>query len=138
MLANKAGGKQMAANQEHLDILVQGVKMWNQWRGEHADVEVDLSGANLSGANLSGANLSGADLSVADLNEANLSGADLSGADLSFANLIRATLIQTNFAEATLTNCKIYGISAWSVELKGATQNNLEITPYNEPTITVD
>src|SRR5260221_13902030 len=52
--------------------------------------------------------------------------------------LSTARLIGTNFADATLTNCIIFGISAWRVELKGATQNNLVITLDNEPTITVD
>ena len=31
------------ANQEHLDILKQGVEIWNKWRKEHPDVEPDLS-----------------------------------------------------------------------------------------------
>ena len=31
------------ANQEHLDILKQGVKTWNQWREEHLDVLPDLT-----------------------------------------------------------------------------------------------
>jgi hypothetical protein len=96
------------ANQEHLDILKQGVKTWNRWRIKHPEIYPDLSGA------------------------------DLTRADLNDADLIGANLIGTNFAEATLTNCNIYGISAWSVELKGATQNNLVITPSHEPTITVD
>ena len=97
-----------------------------------------FSAADLSYADLSGANLSGANLSDAHLTGADLSGADLSGADLSGADLSRATLVETKFAEATLTNCHIYGISAWSLELKGAIQNNLVITPAEEPTITVD
>lgn len=46
------------ANQKHLDILKQGVERWNQWRGEHAKIEVDLSHADLSGADLREANLS--------------------------------------------------------------------------------
>ncbi len=37
-----------------------------------------------------------------------------------------------------MTRCFIYGISAWNVKLEGATQDSLVITPYNEPTITVD
>ncbi len=101
------------------------------------------SGANLSGADLYRTDLSQADLSLANLrntnlieatlNEANLSLADLSGADLS-----RATLIGTNLTEAILTECHIYGISAWDIELTGATQDSLVITPYDQPTITVD
>ena len=53
------------ANPEHLDILKQGVEVWNRWREENRAVrpylnEADLRGVKLSGANLSGTNLSGA------------------------------------------------------------------------------
>jgi uncharacterized protein YjbI with pentapeptide repeats len=176
------------ANQEHLDILKQGVEAWNQWREKHPHIQPDLYKANLSGADLRGANfreanlyrahlervqlteanlrgahlikthlrkahlsraylsraelyradLSGAYLIEASLREAHLSGANLSGAHLSGADLSRATLVETNLANATLTNCLIYGIAAWNVELKGARQDNLIITPPEEPTITVD
>jgi hypothetical protein len=37
-----------------------------------------------------------------------------------------------------LTGCNIYGLSAWDVQLEEAKQNNLVITPKEEPTITVD
>jgi hypothetical protein len=37
-----------------------------------------------------------------------------------------------------LTQCTIYGISAWNVQLEGAKQENLVITGNSEPTITVD
>jgi len=76
------------ANQEHLDILKQGVDIWNQWRKEHPDItDPDLSGANLidadlSGANLSHANLNFANLSLANLNHAKLSNTNLDGADI--------------------------------------------------------
>src|SRR5690242_5314766 len=146
------------ANQEHLDLLKQGRSVWNAWRVQHNEMEPDLYAADLRDAYLSGAylnqahlwradlrdadlqnaDLSGADLSGAYLHGADLSEATLSGANLSGAQLTRAMLIETNFAGAILTNCKIYGISAWGVELEGATQNNLCITLDNEPTITVD
>src|SRR5206468_3023697 len=38
----------------------------------------------------------------------------------------------------TLNDCSIFGIAAWNVQLKGATQLNLVITPEDEPTITID
>jgi uncharacterized protein YjbI with pentapeptide repeats len=118
----------------------------------------DLSGANLNGANLNGANLGGASLGDADLSGANLiranlikanliradlrganlNGANLGSADLSGADLRQATLVGTDFAEAILTGCSIYGISAWDVSLKGASQSDLIISPYDQPTITVD
>jgi len=40
------------ANQEHLDILKQGVKTWNKWREKHPDIQPDLSEAHLEGADL--------------------------------------------------------------------------------------
>jgi len=52
---------------EHLTLLRLGVKVWNQWRKEHPDGDIDLSGADLSEANLGGANLSEANLYKADL-----------------------------------------------------------------------
>lgn len=35
------------ANPEHLDILKQGVKVWNQWRDIIPKGRLDLTGANL-------------------------------------------------------------------------------------------
>lgn len=114
----------------------------------------DLNGAKLIGADLSGANLQGADLiganfSDAALVSANLSGVDLSRADLTRANfsgvnlrssnLEKSNLERTNFSAATLTDCRVYGISAWGVILdKGTEQSNLRVTPQNEPEITID
>jgi hypothetical protein len=41
--------------------------------------------------------------------------------------------------DATLTDCRIYGISAWDVKLSAGTiQQGLIITPEREPAITVD
>ena len=128
------------ANQEHLDILKQGVETWNQWRKGHADLIADLSGAplrdisleeanlsfaQLSGADLIRANLSRADLSRADLRAAGLDGADLSSADLglallSFARLRRANLRNADLVEAQLRSAYLKGadlsnaIVAWT------------------------
>src|SRR6266700_7175345 len=84
------------ANQEHVDILMQGVETWNQWRREQPSIQLELNGANLSGANLYGADLRGADLSGTDLSYANLRGGNLSGTDLSYANLSKADLSGTD------------------------------------------
>jgi uncharacterized protein YjbI with pentapeptide repeats len=110
------------ANQEHLDILQQGVKTWNQWRKEHADIEPDFSGADLSraklraanliqadltGANLSRASLIFADLSHANLNHANLNHANLSGAFLFTTSLIFADLSHANLSRANLSSADL-------------------------------
>ncbi len=106
-------------------------------------LEVNLTGADLSEADLTRATLEDAilfeaDLADADLSEADLRGADLSGANLSGADLSQANLIKASFVNATLDGCTIYGISAWNVQLEGATQTNLRITPDDEPEITAD
>jgi uncharacterized protein YjbI with pentapeptide repeats len=49
------------ANQEHLDILKQGVETWVQWRLEHSEIRPDLNRADLSGAHLNLADLRSAD-----------------------------------------------------------------------------
>jgi uncharacterized protein YjbI with pentapeptide repeats len=110
--------------------------------------EVDLSGANLSDADmrsaiLYGANLTDADLKNARLSDANLYNADLiksnlTGADLTGANLSRADLVETNFSYATITGCRIYGISAWNVTMENTVQKDLVISNEDEPVVTVD
>ena len=86
------------AEQEHLDILKQGVLEWNEWREDNPDITVpELGGADLRKmdicwANLEGAVLMGANLSSANLSHAVLTGADLSEAILEFTNLFAANL----------------------------------------------
>jgi Pentapeptide repeats (8 copies) len=47
------------ANEDHLEILRQGVGAWNAWRGKNPLARPDLSGANLAEADFSGANFGG-------------------------------------------------------------------------------
>ncbi len=91
------------ANQEHLDILSQGVKVWNAWRREHPEIRPDLSRANLSEANLGGADLRKANLSGASLKEANLYSAYLQEANLKGANLNEADLNEAHLRRANLS-----------------------------------
>lgn len=61
-----------------LNLLRQGVEVWNDWREEHkGDTRPNLSGADLNGRNLSGANLEGANLEKAKLQGAFFRGAEL-------------------------------------------------------------
>jgi hypothetical protein len=118
------------ANPEHLEILKQGVRVWNEWRVKKAEVEPDLSGADLSelelteflgeapidartvrmlyeGINfiftdLSKASLENSDLKYANLSKANLSECNLRGANLYGANLDYAQLTNTNLSNARI------------------------------------
>ncbi len=127
--SNKDKGKTVA-NQEQLDLLKQGVEVWNQWRQECSSVEVDLIGANLSSVDLSNANLRGANLGISSLIDANLSGANLGissliGANLSSANLIGADLSSSDLrgaklSGANLSSANLSGVNLFSADLIGA------------------
>lgn len=97
------------ANAEHVEILKQGVEIWNVWRKDHEDIRPDLSEAVLRYASLINANLRNSDLRSAKLDESDLSGAnlgeaDLSGAGLSEVNLCEANLVKANLSEANLAD----------------------------------
>jgi hypothetical protein len=48
-------------------------------------------------------------------------------------------LVNTDLRDADLTRCRIYGVSAWSLKLEGAKQQNLIIARlFGKPEITVD
>ena len=124
--ANLAGADLSDASLYRADLTsanLSGAKLYN----------ATLMHANLHWANLSGADLSGANLALVILVEANLSGANLGG-----ANLMGAQLSGTDFSGADLTGCHIYGASAWGLKLERTKQQNLVITPADEPAITVD
>jgi uncharacterized protein YjbI with pentapeptide repeats len=99
---------------------------------------VNLHGADLTRAILRGANLRRANLREADLRVADLSQADLCKADLTAARLERASVVDTRCNKSIFTGCRIYGLSAWDLELADTQQTNLIITPMGEPDITVD
>src|SRR5260370_396773 len=124
--------KQMA-NQEHLEVLIQGIDVWNEWREQHPEIQPDLtraklSGADLNEANLRFANLSDANLSDADLSEANLRKADLRDADLSGANLSRADLRDADLSFANLRFADFSGADLSRADLSGATLVGTKLT----------
>lgn len=100
------------ANNEHVKLIKEGSKPWNEWRHENPEITPDLSGAdlteatlgeaNLTNANLIRADLSGADLIEARLSQANLIGANLIRANLNFADLVDASLRDANLSRANL------------------------------------
>jgi hypothetical protein len=113
------------ANPEHLDLLRQGVIVWNAWRTKEPSVLPDLTGANLTGATLywailRGANLTGATLIRATLMEANLGGANLMEADLDGANLRGANLTKASLRGANLTGANLYWANLRGANLRGA------------------
>lgn len=103
--------------------------------------ESDLRGAKPEGASFDSASLRQANLSRMTLSGVNLS-ADLIETNLSHADLrdakLTGMLLRTNLRHANLSGCRVYGVAAWDVQLDGADQRDLVITPDNQPSITVD
>jgi uncharacterized protein YjbI with pentapeptide repeats len=113
LLHNRAARLTMA-NQSHVQLLLQGVSVWNQWRAAHPEIRPDLSGAYLTGADLTQADLIEANLRGADLTQASLHAADLTEADFEEADLTRATLIK-----ADLTGAEQRGRPFWRESHQG-------------------
>lgn len=121
------------ANQEHLDILKKGVEIWNLWRKEYPEIQIDLSfiildSANLMCADLSGALLNGAYLSEANLTRANLNGAYLSRANLTRANLTSASLTGTLLSEVNLSHAILSGANFYDADLTRADLVGAQLT----------
>jgi uncharacterized protein YjbI with pentapeptide repeats len=111
------------ANDEHLEILRQGVMAWNQWREEHSGITPDLTSIKLWGGNLARANLSDANLSRAYLRDVNLENADLSR-----AILVEADLGEANLSGARLDIAKLLGanLEKAMMMLSSLRRSNLE------------
>jgi uncharacterized protein YjbI with pentapeptide repeats len=131
------------ANEEHLEILKQGVEVWNRWRKENPDLRPELSAANLRLAELSAADLrgagfsgvklfkvdpSGAKLSEADLSRTDLSEADLSRTDLSEADLHEVHLGGANLSDANLRDANLRGANLSDADLGGASLSGANLS----------
>ncbi len=131
------------ANEEHLAILRQGAKVWNEWRKANPDVKPDFIDANLWDANLTGADLEdatlkGADLSKADLTNANLRSADFWNADLWRVKLFNANLMGGNFRSANLRSADLTNANLRSADLGGSdlTQVQALVANFEGSTLT--
>jgi len=111
------------ANPEHLQILQQGVEVWNAWREQNDDITPDLRKANLSWTNLDEVNLD-----EVNLDEVNLDGATLKGATLIWAKLPGATLTGASLPKATLTEATLAGAKLLGANLTGADLDRATLT----------
>jgi len=95
------------ANPDHLEILNQGEKAWNQWREDNPEVIPDLNNVDLTGIDLTGIDLSGVNLKRANLVLATLTDTILVGADLTETILVRANLIEIDLSGVNLRRATI-------------------------------
>ncbi len=133
-------------NPEHVAIFRQGVRVWNQWRASHPEVQPDLSQLNIRivdlssehfviddssqppgrtdryrGVELSGVNFSDTDLRFAELSYPNLSGANFGSANLFAANLGGANLRGANLSDAILIYTNLANTSVSDANFHKAT-----------------
>ncbi len=115
------------ANDEHLDLLYQGVASWNQSRKADRDGTTDLltgatSGLSTRGSlrsmDLSRIQLPGRSFRGIDFSSTDLSGCDLSSTDLRSADLSGARFDSTYLANADLSYCTMGGTILARMDLR--------------------
>lgn len=117
------------AKESYLEILKQGVDVWNQWREDNPDIKhPDLSWADFSGANLYWVNLKGADLTWSNFSNCELVLADMSGADLTRATLKDANLTKADFTNATLDSATLIGANLTRAKFNNANLNSANLS----------
>ncbi len=124
------------ANKEHLELLKQGVTIWNKWRKSNPEIMPDLSNANLRGANLrkfnlTRVNLAEADLSKAELREARIGKSILMKANLSGADLKRAFLNKANMSQAVLRKALLNRANLMVANLSYADMSMVDLSVAN-------
>ena len=107
-------------DKKQLEILREGVAVWNQWRRDNPDMKLDFRDVDLQEADLISADLREANLGGAFLYGVNLSGATLSSANLLKTYLVRAILYSTNLYSANLRKANLYATTLVTANLKKA------------------
>jgi uncharacterized protein YjbI with pentapeptide repeats len=126
------------ANSEHLEILKQGIEVWNAWRTKEPLIVPDLRGAKLSGAMFARANFSGvgpqpgaifAGRTSARPNSGRRTsgGADLEGANLSHARLRSVILFGAKLCKANLQRAYLFRAYLDGVDLRGANLSGADL-----------
>jgi uncharacterized protein YjbI with pentapeptide repeats len=116
------------ANQEHLDIVAQGVDAWNGWRNDNPTIQPDLSGANLRTANLRGINLKDAAVVGVDFTAARLTSANLRGARVTMGILIEADLRMAGLQRADMRHTRAVAADFSGADLKNADLSNADLS----------
>ncbi len=119
------------ANAEHVEMLKQGVDVWNQWRDDNPEIRPDFVGANLADVELESANLSFAFLEEIDFTHKNLSGAKFSNADMRYAKLQGANLTQAKLNNANLNGARMSQAILKDADLSDAILRSVNLDQAN-------
>ena len=101
--------------------------------GDCSFKNANLRLSKLGSAQFHYCNFENSDLAYASAEESKFIGSKMLEANLQYIKFIK-----TDFTDALLDHCKIYGISSWDIILENTKQKDLLITLEDEPIITVD
>lgn len=93
------------ANPEHVEILKQGVGVWNEWRRENPDVDPDIKSGLFKNLILKGINFSRMDLTNTLFQGVNLEGANFKKTMLTRSSFLNSTILNANFTSAQIYYC---------------------------------
>lgn len=101
--------------------------------------DCNFRGCLLSQANFSEAKIWNSDFSYSYCFRVNFYDTDIIASNFAFADLSETTFIETKFVSSDLSNARIYGISAWDIDIDDKSiQKNLSLNRTGESEITVD
>ncbi len=106
------------SNPVHVEILMQGVEVWNAWRKQNPSVHPDLSGIGLEGR--IGIEPPRGNLSLADFCNTDLTGAKLYNLNISGANLRNVKAQNADFRLSNFRRSKMDGADLRNTTLNGA------------------
>jgi len=116
---------------EYLEILKQGVEVWNKWREDNPNIKPDLSHVNFCRVGLMYVGLNEADIMESAICEGALMGVDFSEVDLTSAILSGSDLRSADFVGARLVEANLRGANLRGVDLRGVDLNGADLTGAN-------
>ena len=106
-------------------------------------MNLDITGSKAAESNWDLANLTYAKLDNCDLSNSRFVGTLLHGTSICNSNMANvvlnmAVLVGTTLHDSNLNGARVHGISAWDIDCSNTKQDNLTITGFSSPRITVD
>lgn len=118
------------ANPEHVEILKQGVEVWNKWREDQPTI-FGIEKIAIKGLDLTGANFQGCFFTDCAFAKCNLSKANLSNAGLDECDLFDVNMEEVSFLETKLSSCWFVRGKGESADFYNAQLSNVEFLDCN-------
>ena len=124
------------ANDEQVEILLQGASRWNTWRKQHPNECIDLSHKKFKKIDLTNVDLHKAFLDHTNFSKATLIDAIFSDAIITNTNFNGADLIHANFTNAIACDAKFRRANLFDADITGADMSGADFSKANVTLIT--